>query len=183
MNFRKALVWAIAVLTITAAIVGVAQIIKGPPPAKELILKTVELRKTTEQVAQAKLITEMDGMVQRLESPELFAQWTALTSCLAKQSCTDDDYFNLVFLVAAENPESVPHAKLITDLITTNRYWNDKEHLVEFSKSLTAANEQIGALQTIVVKEKWEEIIACAGKCGEFHDLFYEITKLILQVE
>jgi hypothetical protein len=121
-------------------------------------------------------------MVKRLESPEVSAQWDSFTGCFSQKACTDDDYFNLILAVSIDQQEVVPHATLIANLITVNRYWGT-EQLVDFSKALAAAYDQVEALQVKTVRNKWESIIKCAGTCPEYHALFYDLIRLIVQVE
>lgn len=182
MNVKRAAIWLIGILVIIALVVGAVQIIRGPPPAKDLILNTIALQSAADQVAQAKLITDMDKMAKRLDNPAITTQWVSLTACAAQKACTDDDYFNLVYAAAAELPEHVPNAQLVLDLVAANRYWGS-ERIVEFSKALASANDQVAALQVSAVSTQWDNVVACAGTCPEYHQNFYELIRLIVQVE
>lgn len=181
MNAKKTVVWAIVCLAIIALIIGIFQIIGGAPPAKDIILKTIELHETDDNVAKAKLISEVDEMIKKLDTPQASTQWISLTGCLAEKTCVNDDFFNFIIAVAIEHPDDVPHSKLVVDLVTVNRYWNS-ERVVEFSKALASADEQIDELEIQVATNKWEAILKCEGACPEFHSLFYEMIRLVVQV-
>ncbi len=118
---KRILTWIIGVLFLIAILFFIIDAIRGEPPIKELMMSTIQLRSTGDTVARAELITSMDTMVKRLKSDGISAQWAALTSCIASTTCTQDDYFDLLLMVAVEKHDDVPNAGLIVSAITANR--------------------------------------------------------------
>ncbi len=181
-NWKRLLTWIIGVLFLTAVLFFVIDAIRGEPPIKELMLSTITLRSTNDTVQRAELVTDMDEMVKRLKSDGITAQWITLTGCIAANDCTQDDYFDLLLMVAIEKREDVPHADLIVNAITANRYWGNSEKIIEFSKALSDANDQVRELQLQTVANKWQEIVYCDGTCANVHDLFLDFIRLVLAV-
>jgi len=181
-NWKRIVTWVIALIVLAALGIGVKQMFFGSPSVSLLMLDSITLYGTNDTVKMAELITDMDESVAQLKNDGISAQWSTLTDCIAGGVCTQDDYFDFLLIIAIEKPGEVPHAPLVMDVITTNRYWGNKEKIIEFSKSLSSANEEIELLGLKTVRNKWQEIIYCDGKCREFHPLFFEFVRLLLTV-
>lgn len=181
-NWKRLLTWIIGLAFLIALVLFFIQVFGSKPSPTELMLSTITLRSTNDTVHRAELITEMDTTVRELESEPIAAQWSVLTECIAPNTCTQDDYFDFLLMVATERPKDVTHAGLIANAITVNRYWGNSERIIEFSKALSEANDQVAGVDLKSVKNKWQEIIYCDGKCANYHDLFFEFIRLLLAV-
>lgn len=179
-NWKRIVTWLVAIVFLTVLI---AFLFSGGGPAPgDILLSTIILHSTNESVARAELITAIDTAVKGTSNDAISAQWNTLTQCIADNSCTQDDYFDLVLIIAIEKKDDVPHAGLISNAITVNRYWGNQERILEFSKALSDANAQVDLLASKPVTNKWREIVACDGKCPEFHNLFFEFLRLVLAI-
>ncbi len=181
-NWRRLLTWIIGLLVLAALVLFVKQVFFASPSPGELILNTIALRNTNDTVQRAGLIADMDGMVQALENDGIAAQWGTLSNCVATDACTQDDYFDFIMMVAVEQKDDVPNAGLIANVITVNRYWGNAERIIEFSKALSQANDQVEELQLKTVRNKWQEAVYCDGKCPGYHAIFFDFIKLLLAV-
>lgn len=181
-NWKRALTWIIALIVLFAIIVGVKQVFFSSPSVTVLMMDTITLSGTNDTVKRAALITSMDESVAGLKNAAIAAQWSTLTDCIAGTVCTQDDYFDFLLIIAMEKNDDVPHAQLIADVIIANRYWGNAEKIIEFSKALSSANEEIELLGLKTVRNKWQEIVYCDGKCPEFHQQFFEFIRLLLTV-
>ncbi|MEM4240361.1 MAG: hypothetical protein QXM31_03895 [Candidatus Woesearchaeota archaeon] len=181
-NWKRVLTWIIAVVFLIALFFGVWQIVREKPSPPGLMMDAMSLRTTNDTVGMAEIITEMDRQIGMMKSPGISAQWASLSACIAANSCNQDDYFDFLLMVAVEKPKEVPHAEIIVNAITANRYWGNSEKIIEFSNALSEANRQVEELNLRTVRNKWQEIIQCDGKCSQFHELFFEFIRLLLSV-
>ncbi len=182
MNWQRVFTWLIAIAFLIGVVFFFREIFGSEPSVTELMMNTITLRSTNDTVQRAELVTDMDEMVKRLKNDAIRAQWLTLTSCIAGNACTQDDYFDFLLMIAIERKKEVPHADLIVNVITANRYWGNTEKLLEFSKALSVANDQIESLQIKPIANKWQEVVYCDGKCLNYHDLFFEFIRLLLSV-
>jgi len=181
-NWKRAMTWIIALAVLTAIIYAFIAAFSAKPSPTELMLDTITLRETNETVERAQIITQMDDIVRELKDPAISAQWAGLTNCVSGNVCTQDDYFDFLLMVAIEKPKEVPHAELIVNSITVNRYWGNSEKIIDFSKALSDANTEVEQLGLKTIANKWRDIVACDGKCPQYHDLFFEFDRLLLSV-
>ena len=181
-NWKRILIWTIIVLFVFALLIFVKQVFFPAPSPTMLMMDTMTLRTTNSTVERAELISDMDDAVRRIENDAIMAQWITLTDCLAAGTCSQDHYFDLLLMVAIEERDEVSNAELVANVITVNRYWGNSEKIVEFSKALSASDDQIYEIGLKTVSNKWQEIVDCDGKCAEFHQLFFEFTRLLLAV-
>ncbi len=181
-NWKRVLTWIIAVVFLIALVYGAFQVFSEKVSPPELMVDAMELRATNDTVARAELITKMDRSVKLLESSGVSAQWASLSSCVAANSCNQDDYFDFLLMIAVEKTKDVPNSALIANAITANRYWGNSERIIEFSNALSEANRQVEELNLRTIRNKWQEIIQCDGKCAKFHDLFFDFIRLLLAV-
>ncbi len=181
-NWKRLLTWIIAIVFLIALIIGAWQIFKEKASPSQVMLDAITLRTTNNTVEKAEIITNMDKSVRLLDNPAISAQWASLSVCVAGNSCNQDDYFDFLLMVSIEKPKEVPHADLIINAITANRYWGNSEKIIEFSTALSEANMQIDDLGLKTIRNKWQEIIQCDGKCADFHMQFFELIRLLLSV-
>jgi hypothetical protein len=176
------LTWIIAVVFLIALIISAWQMFKEKPSPAQLMIDAMTLRTTNDTVGRAEIITEMDRQVKMIKSNGITAQWASLSACIAANSCNQDDYFDFLLMIAVEKPKEAPHSEIIVNAITANRYWGNSEKILEFSKALSDANAQVDDLGLKTVRNKWQEIIQCDGKCPRYHDLFFEFVRLLISV-
>jgi len=181
-SWKRVLTWIIAVVFLIALGVGLWQVFREKASPTQMMFDAMKLRETNATVSRAELVTELDKSVSLLESSGVSAQWASLSACIAANSCDQDDYFDFLLMVAVERQKEVPHASLIVNAITANRYWGNSEKIIEFSNALSEANRQVEELNIRVIRNKWQEIIQCDGKCSQFHELFFELIRLLLAV-
>ncbi len=181
-NWKRVLTWIIGIIFLIALIFGVYQIVKEKPSPSQLMIDAMTLRTTNDTVGRAEIITEMDRQVGMIQSQGISAQWASLNSCLAANSCNQDDYFDFLLMVSVERAKEVPHSAVIVNAITANRYWGNSEKILDFSKALADANQQVDDLDLRTIKNKWQEIIQCDGKCANFHNNFFDFIRLLLSV-
>lgn len=182
MNWKRALTWVIAVAFIVGLVFFLFEALGSEVSPAQLVMDTITLYSTADVVERASLITAMDSAVNGLENDAILAQWNTLTDCIAGNACSQDDYFDFIMMVSLEKRKEIPNSELIVNVVTANRYWGDPEKIIEFSKALSDANSQIEALQLKTVRNKWQEIVYCDGKCPEFHQSFFEFIRLLLSV-
>jgi hypothetical protein len=181
-NWKRILTWTIGIVFLIALVFGVYQIVKEKASPPQMMIDAMELRATNETVTKAELVTALDDSVKLLKSDAISAQWASLSTCIAGNSCNQDDYFDFLLMVAVEKKKEVPHADLIVNAITANRYWGNSEKIIDFSNALSEANRQVDELDLRTIKNKWQEIVQCDGKCANFHYLFFELIRLLLAV-
>ncbi len=170
----------IGIVIIVVAVVVIASVLRGEPPAKPLIYKTVELRKASDSLERAELIADIDDLVAESENDEIAEQWGKMMKCL-KTSCPDEAYLDMVLVTVAGFENEIPESALLINIIATAKYWDDPEHLLDFSKALSIANEQIDAIDDRKSVKIWDEIVECNGACPEMNDLYFEIILTIVQ--
>lgn len=181
-NWKRLLTWIIALVFFIAILYAVIRAFSGPPPITELMLSTMTLRTTNDTVQRSALITDMNDMVKELDSDAISAQWATLTDCIAGNLCTQDDYFDFLLMITVEKHDDIPNADTIISAITANRYWGNSAKIIEFSKALSDTNDAVEATDFKTITNKWQEIIQCDGKCGQFHQLFFEFVRLLIAV-
>lgn len=181
-NWKRVLTWIIAILFLIALVWGAVQLFSETPSPTQLMIDAITLRTTNDTVTRSDIITEMDRQVKMIESQGITTQWASLGTCIAAGSCNQDDYFDFLLMVAVEKQKEVPNSAIIVNAVTANRYWGNSDKILDFSKSLSEANQQVDDLDIRSIKNKWQEIIQCDGKCAQFHSLFFEFIRLLLSV-
>ncbi len=174
------LVSLLGIAIVLAAVVIIASVLGGEAPIKPLIYKTSELRKATDPVEKANLITAIDDLVVQAENDEVTAQWDRMMGCLAT-ACPDEAYLDMVLVTVAAFEEDIPESALLINIIATAKYWGDSEHLLDFSKALSIANEQIDTLDDRKAQKIWEQIVECNNVCPEKNDLYFDLIGAIVQ--
>ena len=170
----------IGIVIIVAAVVLIASILGSDAPIKPLIYKTAELRKATDPLERSDLITDIDDLVEQSENSEILEQWDRMLDCL-KTSCPDEAFLDMALVTVAVFEAEIPESALLINIIATAKYWDDPEHLLDFSKALSIANEQVETLKSRKAVKIWDEIIECNGTCPEMNDLYFELIITIVQ--
>lgn len=166
-------------LIIIAVIISLSVFVKEPS-VKPILAKSIELRNATDPVRKAKLITDLDSVISESKNENLVSQWGRMTECLSTR-CPDEAYFDLTLITLAQYPEDFPESELLVNVIAVNKYWGDNEHLLEFSKSLSAATDKVSELKSKNAKKIWDQIVACNGVCAQKNDLFFDFIKVVSQ--
>ncbi len=167
------------VILLIAVLVG-AKVLGSNAPVKPIINYGIELRSTDDPVRKAELVSLLDELIQQAENEDLSDQWFRMTKCIA-QSCPDDAYFDLVLVTAAVYEKHLPQSDVLINLIATNKYWSDPEQVIEFSKAMTLADEQIAEMKNRRAENIWDDIVDCNAECPERNDLFFELIGVIVQ--
>ncbi|MBI4140613.1 hypothetical protein HY485_02130 [Candidatus Woesearchaeota archaeon] len=181
MRVKNVVISSLGVLVIIVAVAGVAWLLRAPEPYPRLILDAVELRSVgNNSLAKAKIIDDMDKNMERVKDGVIGDEWDKLTSCI-DAGCTDDSLLDFILSIVIAKPEKVPHARLVADAVVAGRFWGSDD-VLKFSKAVTAANDAIAVLKAKSVDKKWDEIVACDGKCAEKNALIFDEVKLIVEL-
>ncbi|MBI4017026.1 MAG: hypothetical protein HY363_05030 [Candidatus Aenigmarchaeota archaeon] len=181
MKLRRLLAIAFMLGLFISLVILLSSFFSREPPYRRIILNAIELRNVgNNSVAKARLVSELDSLVQQTKHTEVKTHWQRLTECMAE--CSDDTYFDLVVASAIEGQETVPNAKLVGDLVVTNRFWGAND-VVEFSRALASADEAIGQMRSKMFDRQWGAVIACDGKCEEKNDLFFDLIRVVVSQE
>lgn len=178
MGLKNIIVLAFAVGFFVSVIVLVSSLLSSESPYAKIIVNVIELRNLKDDsIGVAKLVSTTDRLVSGT-GDELKMYWSRLTECLSA-GCDDDIFFDVIVASALEGTDDVPHAKLVMDIVVTNRFWNSEE-VVEFSKALAAADEGITGLRSKLLDKQWEAIITCDGTCAEKNNLFFDLIRIVV---
>ncbi len=170
----------IGILIILAAVVVIAKVMGSDAPYRPIIYKTIELRKAASPVEKANLITNIDDLVVQADSVEVKDQWDRMMQCLAT-ACPDEAYLDMVLVTVAAFEQDIPESAVLINVIATAKYWGDPNHLLDFSKALSIANDQIESLDNRKAEKVWEQIVECNGVCPEKNDLYFDLIGIIVQ--
>ncbi len=144
----------------------------------EVLLNMLELRTSSKGlVERSKLITQTNELVDSMRNKEIRAGWDRLAVCLGSK-CSDEDY--LAFIETVVKEDKPKNRDLILNLIKAKRNWNGAD-LITFSKSIAAIDSEIKNSPPEVYK-RWQELVACDGKCSGMNDLLFEMIRLSLQI-
>lgn len=167
-------------IIITALAVALSFFVGNQADVPTLLLNTIDLKqKLDDPVVRAKAVTNIDDAVRSLRNDAISESWQTVLSCL-QQGCVPDDYFNFIAVVIQEKKEEAVNSDLIFNILIVQRYWGG-ENIVEFSKALAAANDEVEQLRSKAASDKWSDIVECNGACPEKDDLFFEMIKIVLQ--
>jgi len=141
------------------------------PSADELIVQVIELRNVDDSVKRAQLISAIDEQVARKGSGNLAEQWERVTQCLPS-GCPDEAFFDTIFIAA--NEFSVVNSETIMHVLFVNRYWDDEERVVEFSKSLSEVDKTVPELSR-QIERAWRGVVECNNACEGKNDRYFEM--------
>ena len=168
------------ILVLVLAVFVIASLFGSNAPIKPTIHKSIELRNATNPVEKAKLISDLDDLIAQTENQELKDQWDRMMQCLAT-SCPDEAYLDIVLVTVSAFEKDLPESAVLINIIAVGKYWGNNDHLLEFSKALSMANDQIDELNSKSARKKWQEIVECNGTCSEKNELFFELIESIVQ--
>lgn len=176
----SALLTFLGIVVVLGVILIAASFLGSDAPVKPLIVKGIQLREAEDPVVKAQLITELDDLVAQAENEELTDQWDRMMDCLGKK-CPDQAYLDYVLVNAVAFETELPESSLLINIIATAKYWDNSDHLLEFSRAVSLTNEQIDALESKKARNEWQDVVDCDGQCPEKYDLFFELIKTVVQ--
>lgn len=179
-GFSTILFSILGIVIVVAMVVIIVNVMSSEPPVKEIIFKSIELRKAADPVDRANLISALDDLVAESDSAEIKDQWDRMTKCLST-ACPDEAYLDMVLVTVAAFEKDIPESALLINIIATAKYWGDPEHLLDFSKALSIANEQVSESENRKVEKAWEEIVKCNNTCPEKNDLYFDVIAAVVQ--
>ena len=170
----------IGIVIVVVAVVIILKLVRPEPQVKLLIEKSIELRNATNPVEKANLISSLDDEVAGSKSQEVKDQWDRMMLCLPT-TCPDEAYLDMVLVTVAAFEKDIPDSALLINIIATSKYWGDAEHLLDFSKALSIANDQIDKLNNRKAEKIWQQIVECNGTCPDKNSLYFDVIKAIVQ--
>lgn len=176
----SAIVGILGIVILVVAVVLIASVLRGDAPVEDLMLKTIDLRNAKSTVEKAQLISEVDDLVLESNNEEIREQWERMLGCL-KTSCPDEAFLDLVLVTVSAHEKDVEYSAVLLNVIATAKYWKNDEHMLDFSKALSMANEQINALGDRNARKKWDAVIDCNGTCDALYDNYFELIKTLVQ--
>lgn len=168
----------VAIVIVT--IVIIASVLGSDTPVEYLISKSIELRKAEDPVQKAQLITEIDDIITNSDSEEMLDQWNRMMGCLGT-SCPNEAYLDLILVTTAEFEGELPQSALLINVIAAAKYWGDTEHLLDFSRALSMANEGIDELANKKARNAWQDVVDCNNTCPEKDDLLFDLIEILVQ--
>ena len=180
-NSKEVTKWVLRTLGILLILVSIiAGIYLMDVNVAQIVINVVNLRAPLDTVAHSNLISLTDDLVSDLGNPQITNSWEELVAC-QPIGCEDILYFGFLYTLISN--EKVPHAKLIGDLIVTQRYWGTGEAVLIFSKSMADSDTGIKGLNSAKCSKIWEEIVVCDGTCENKNDLFFNLIKEVVKVQ
>jgi len=170
----------VGVIIFLGVIIIIAKMLGSDAPVRPILYKGIELRSATNPVDKAELITTIDGLVIQAKSDEIKDQWDRMLPCLST-ACPDEAYLDFALVTIAAYEEEIPESIVLINVIATGKYWNNPDRLLEFSKALTLANEQVESLKNRKAEKIWDDIVECNGECSEKNDLYFDLIKTIIK--
>ncbi|MBI4146428.1 hypothetical protein HY489_03765 [Candidatus Woesearchaeota archaeon] len=170
---------ALGIFIVVLTVVVVAGVLGSDAPVKPIILKSIELRSADDSLTKANLISDLDDMVAQADNQDIKDQWDRMMGCLAT-NCPDEAYLDMVLVTVAAYENELPESALLINIIAAGKYWNDPEHLLDFSRALSIANDQVDELESKQARKQWQAIIDCNGTCQEKNTLFFELIQTII---
>jgi len=170
----------LGVFVVLGIIIFIASMLGSSAPIRPLIYKSIELQAATNPVEKADLITTIDDLVMQTNNEDIKDQWDRMLPCLGTV-CPDEAYLDLSLVTIAAFEKEVPESTVLINIIATGKYWNDPDRILEFSKALTLANEQVEDLDNRKAERIWDQIVECNGECSEKNSLYFELVKAIVK--
>jgi len=146
---------------------------------KELVLDLIKLYESQKDLVKAAtLITDIDELVAKSGISALEERWETLTLCLANFDCEANKFFDMIATVSLEGTkQGFENGNLIVQLLTADKYWGT-DNVVEFSKAVKYVNDGVQE-KSDKIKQAWQEIVSCDGKCKERTTLNLEMIELL----
>lgn len=170
----------VGIFVVVVVAIVIANVLSSNAPVQPLIYKSIALRGAVDPVDRANLISDIDDLVVQADSEDVSEQWDRMMQCLSS-ACPDEAYLDIVLVVVASFESDIPQSALLVNVIATAKYWGDGEHLLDFSKALSIANQQVDELDDKKISKSWESIVECNNVCAEKNDLYFEFIELVVQ--
>jgi len=168
------------ILVVVIAVVILIAVLTPNSNPSGLISKSIELRNAKTPIERANLITSIDDEVANLGSGDVKEQWDSMLSCLS-EVCPDEAFLDLVLVTTAAYETDIPNSATIINAIATVKYWGQPEHMLDFSRAMSTANDQIDESDNRAAKKVWDQILACENTCEEKNDLYFALIKDLVQ--
>lgn len=168
------------IFVIIVTIVVLVAVLTPDIDPSNLVVKAIELRNAKTDIERANLITDIDDEVAILGNVKIKDQWDRMLSCLS-EICPDDAFFDLVLVATVSYETSVPNSATIINAIATIKYWGISEQMLDFSRAMSSANDQIEESDNRAAKKLWDQILACENTCAEKNDLYFSLIKVLVQ--
>ncbi len=169
----------LGILIVVITVFAVASLLGSDTPIRPIIHNGIALRSADDPLVRARIITDLDDLILNTDNLDLKDQWDRMMQCLST-ACPDEAYLDLVLVTVASYEEELPESPLLINLIAVGKYWGDEEHLLEFSKALTMASDQIDEIGSKNTRKQWQQIIDCNGSCPEKNDLLFTLIDTIV---
>ncbi len=179
-GFSSVIFAILGIVIVVVAVAVIASVLSSEPPVKQLIYKSIELRKAVEPVERANLISALDDLVAEADNQEIKDQWDRMMQCLST-ACPDEAFLDMALVTVAQFEDDIPESAVLINIIATAKYWGDAEHLLDFSKAMSMANEQIEAVKDRKVEKLWQQVVECNNVCPEKNDLYFDLIGTIVQ--
>jgi len=164
------------ILVVVIAVVILIAVLTPDSNPSSLVSKAIDLRNAKTPIERANLITSIDDEVANLGNGDVREQWDRMLSCLS-DVCPDEAFLDLVLVTTAAYETEIPNSATIINAIATVKYWGQPEHMLDFSRAMSAANDQIDELDSRGVKKLWDQILACENTCAEKNDLYFALIR------
>jgi hypothetical protein len=182
MKRKNVVIGVIGAMILLAVIIAFFSLFSSSATIQPLILNTITLRNhADDSIIRAEAITELNSLVDRLDSSGINEGWRAMASCIP-QGCSDDDYMNFIAYGVNDHGNDLAHGEVIKELIKVHRFWGDETNVIVFSQSLTNTNNLVNSMHVSTALNLWNDLVVCNGECAEFDDLFFEIIEVIVQL-
>lgn len=170
----------VGVLVLLGVILLIASLLGSNAPVKPVLIQGIELRSAQDPVVKAQLISDLDDLIAQSENEALSDQWDRMLECLGTK-CPDRAYLDFVLVIAAAFEDELPQSALMINIIASAKYWDDPEHLLEFSRAVSLTNDQIDALENKKASRQWQDVVECNGTCEQKYDLYFDLIKTVAQ--
>ncbi len=176
-NFKNIGFVILGILIVYFGISLALDFMKGSFGIEEVVLNTLELRSSQKGlVEKSRLITQTNEIIEAMHNNAVESAWANLSGCLSAK-CDDPQYFAFIEAVAKET--SLKDKNLIFNVIGLRQNWG-RGDLIKFSKAITSIDQELKTAPQELYK-KWQEIIACDGKCSDMNNLFFDMIGITLK--
>lgn len=143
------------------------------------LLKIFEIKKASENeklIEIADLFTNINNKVEKISNSAISSSWLKITNCVYDSNCNDEHYFDLIDTVSIYYEDN----NIIHKIIETSKLWNGK-HTSIFSNKLSELNKMMNLYEDENIKQSWEELVQCNGKCNDFNEKVFNLIYLIIK--
>jgi len=163
-----------------------------------LILNVLKLKSLDNKITKlqfADKVSKIADSIDALGDKEVIAQWESMIPCL--ESGCGEEYYKLVTLITnnamiVQSEQSFVKSlfssvskysyvpELLKSVIALEKA-SDNGNLVELSRATTLVNTHMSKVDSVIVQDLWNELIACDFKCFLYDNLLTEIVKYRLE--